>query len=161
MILGIEIAVLCLLFWLMCYLGTGTDEKNIKSISSYPDEVIDYVSRNPRLKEKMQASPIYMTLLSNLVLFVVVMFILGFFIKGDSYLYNFVGILILGESLNLFDFLIIDLCWWRNDKRVRFEGTKDNKEMYRSPKKHFYAFLRGIILFLIVALIDAGLLIMF
>lgn len=31
----IELIVLCALFWGVCYLGTGSDEKNIKNYSLY------------------------------------------------------------------------------------------------------------------------------
>lgn len=39
MILVIEVIALCSIFFLICILGTGSDEKNLKSYSSYPDEV--------------------------------------------------------------------------------------------------------------------------
>ena len=35
----LEIIILCTLFFILCYLGTGTDEKNLKSYDSYPNEV--------------------------------------------------------------------------------------------------------------------------
>lgn len=35
----IEIIILCTIFFALCFLGTGTDEKNLKSYASYPDEV--------------------------------------------------------------------------------------------------------------------------
>ncbi len=38
MIVIIETFILCIVFFMLCYLGTGTDEKNLKSYSSYPDE---------------------------------------------------------------------------------------------------------------------------
>ena len=31
--------LLCSLFWAFCWLGTGSDEKNIRNFSTYPDEV--------------------------------------------------------------------------------------------------------------------------
>ena len=67
---------------------------------------------------------------------------------------KFDTILILGQSLNAFDFLVIDMLWWRNSKRIRFEGTKNRAELYSNPKKHFISFLKGIALFLVIALID-------
>lgn len=39
MIVIIETFILCIVFFMLCYLGTGTDKKNLKSYSSYPDEV--------------------------------------------------------------------------------------------------------------------------
>lgn len=35
----IEIITLCSTFFILCILGTGTDEKNLKNYMSYPDEV--------------------------------------------------------------------------------------------------------------------------
>lgn len=39
MILAIETIILCIIFFLLCFGGTGTDDKNLKSYSSYPDKV--------------------------------------------------------------------------------------------------------------------------
>ena len=52
----------------------------------------------------------------------------------------------LGEGLNLFDLVVIDLCWWRNTKRIRFSCVPE-KEAYQNPKKHVGSFLRGIPMF--------------
>lgn len=52
----IELIVICVLFWGICYLGTGSDEKNIKSYSSYPYEVQKLVSENPCLSGKIKIS---------------------------------------------------------------------------------------------------------
>ena len=50
--LYVEAMVLCLVFWLTCFLGTGTDVKNARSLSSYPSEAQDAVhgtKNNPEL----------------------------------------------------------------------------------------------------------------
>ena len=52
--LYLEIIILCSLFFILCYLSTGTDEKNLKSFDSYPNEVqklireIDEYNGKPR-----------------------------------------------------------------------------------------------------------------
>ncbi len=48
----IESIVLCLIFFVICFLGTGNDEKNIKSFESYPDEIQSIIINNDRLKNK-------------------------------------------------------------------------------------------------------------
>ena len=63
-----------------------------------------------------------------------------------------------GQILNLFDFLVIDILWWRNSSRVRFTGTENKPELYSNPKKHFLSFIKGCVMFLIVAIIDGLLL---
>lgn len=61
--------------------------------------------------------------------------------KGTKENINF---LILGEGLNLFDLIVIDLLWWRNSKRIRFSCVPQI-EMYKNPRKHIESFFRGII----------------
>lgn len=34
-----ETVILCSAFFVLCFLGTGTDEKNLRNYMSYPDEV--------------------------------------------------------------------------------------------------------------------------
>lgn len=50
----IEIIILCFLFFLICYLNTGSDEKNIKSYYSYPDAIQAIVRENPKLSLKIK-----------------------------------------------------------------------------------------------------------
>ncbi len=150
----IELTILCLIFWGICFLNTGSDEKNIKSFASYPDEVQKIVKENPKLQPKIKSTSPVMSFISNILVFGVVLFIFGLFLKKPSFKTNFINLLILGQALNAFDFFVIDMLWWRHSKRIRFEGTKDRVELYSNPKKHFISFLKGIALFLIVALLD-------
>ncbi|EPY2293460.1 hypothetical protein [Clostridium sporogenes] len=46
------------------------------------------------------------------------------------------------------------MIWWRNTERVRFKGTEKLDSVYKNPKKHIRSFLKGIVVFVIVALID-------
>ena len=125
--------LLCSLFWAFCWLGTGSDEKNIRNFSTYPDEV-------------------------QKILFTALLFAMGLLTRQEYFAGNFLNTLLLGQALNLFDFLVIDLLWWRHTKRVRFSGTEESPELYADPRKHFYAFLRGVLMFLAVALINGYLL---
>ena len=71
---------------------------------------------------------------------------IGFHGLADTFLF----ILIWGEALNLFELLIIDLLWWRNTKRIRFSCAPD-KSLYQDPKKHIGSFVRGAVMYVIVA----------
>lgn len=153
-LLILELTILCLIFWGICFLNTGSDEKNIKSFASYPDEAQKIVKENPELQPKIKSVSPVASFVSNILVFGIVLFIFGLFLKKPSFKMNFINLLILGQALNAFDFLIIDMLWWRHSKRIRFEGTKDRAELYSNPKKHFISFLKGIALFLIIALID-------
>ena len=160
MALGIEVLILCILLFLMCFLGTGSDLKNIKSFKSYPLELRDLLLKDEDFKDKIKPTNPLMVFGSNLILFLIIFFICGSFFRQKEFLPNFVGLLILGMSINLFDLLVIDLIWWRNTKRSRFKNYPD-KKLYSDPREHIYAFFRGALMYLIIALIDGALLMLF
>jgi hypothetical protein len=157
----IEVIILCVLFFFLCYCNTGSDKKNMKSLSSYPNEIQDIVREDTTLKEKTKATTPIISFISNIIVFTVILFVFALVIKKENFTGNFINVLILGQSLNLFDFLIIDMVWWRNTNRVRFTGTKHLDKVYKNPKKHFFSFVKGILAFLIVAVIDGLLLSLF
>lgn len=148
---AIVITLSCLLFWLVCYLATGTDRKNLVGLRSYPDEVIKKVRENPELgKYASETKNPFVIFFSNMMLFLALMFVLSLILKYtigftdwlDAFLFN----LILGEALNLFDLVVIDLLWWRNSKRIRFSFIQD-PSLYKDSKKHLISFYKGILMF--------------
>lgn len=159
--------ILCFVFWGCCYINTGGDEKNIKAYATYPDEVQAYVRNDSELKEQIEKANLLVspnpvkTFLANTVLFLAVLFLLGIFVRTDSFAVNLLRLNIIGQGLNLFDYLVIDLLWWRNTKRIRFQGTENQPELYRNPKKHTVSFVKGIVMFFLVALADGILLTLF
>ncbi len=156
-----EIFNLCVLFFLICYCNTGSDKKNIKSLSSYPNEIQHIVRENAILNDKIKTTNPLISFFSNIIVFTVILFVFGLFIKKASFTDNLTSLLILGQSLNLFDFLVIDMLWWRNTTRIRFSGTEHMDQVYKNPKKHFISFIKGILVFFIVAIIDGLLLSIF
>lgn len=155
--------ILYALFFGMCYMATGTDKKNIGGFQSYPDEVQKRVYQDETLgKLAPKKSSVSVTILSNVMLFTVVFSVLGYVLKGLLGLFDFktafLYFFILGEGLNLFDLIIIDLLWWRNSERIRFSCVPE-KEAYQNPKKHVDSFMRGIPTFALVAVLT-GLIIM-
>lgn len=95
----------------------------------------------------------HIKIISNFLLFLFVLFILGLFIKENGFTHNFLCLSIIGQGLNIFDLFIVDLLWWRNTKRVRLRKMPE-KELYQNPKKHIEAFIRAFIMYLLIALID-------
>ena len=147
------------LHWGICFLGTGTDRKNLMGLRSYPEEVQNRVRSDPQLgKDVPQARSAAAILLSNLLLFTALFSVLGLALKSvlhlDGYLPAFWYFLAFGEGLGLFDLLVIDLLWWRSTRRIRFSFLPE-KEYYQDPKKHIGSFLRGIPLFAAIAALTA------
>ncbi len=147
------------LYWGVCFLGTGTDRKNLIGLRSYPEAVQNRVRSDPQLGTAVpKAKSAAAVLLSNLLLFTAVFSVLGLALKGvlnlDGYLPAFWYFLAFGEGLGLFDLLVIDLLWWRSTKRIRFSFLPE-KKYYQDPKKHIESFLRGIPLFAAIAALTA------
>lgn len=160
MILLIETIALCLLFFIICILGTGTDNKNLKNYTSYPDEVTEQIKKIKEYEGKYKSSNKTVTWFANLFIFSALFLILGIFIREKNFLHNFISLLILGQTLNVFDLIVIDLLWWRNSKRIRFSKITD-KSLYQNPKKHIFAFLRALVMYFVIALIDGYILTLF
>lgn len=148
------------LYWFCCFLGTGTDKKNLAGLRSYPDAVQRAVREYSKLEKRVpQEKSMWSILIGNLILFSVAFSILGLALKHVLDLNGFGPafwfFLALGEGLGLFDLVIIDLLWWRNTKRVRFSFLPE-KAPYQNPSKHIGSFLRGIPLFAAVAVVSAS-----
>ncbi len=152
--LMLECLIECLFMWGICYLSTGTDEKNLKGYRSYPTNVQQAVKQQPiwtdKRKKDSNAAAVF---LSNFILFTGIYLLLGSFIKRRTYLENFLQILLLGEVLNLFDLIVIDLIWWRNTKRIRFSFLPE-KKYYVDPSRHIQSFWRGCVMYLLIAGVD-------
>ena len=156
----IVVIAFCLFYWFCCFCGTGTDKKNLAGLRSYPDAVQRAVREHPTLgKAAPKEKSTLLILLGNLILFTVVFSVLGFVLKNILGLNDFGTafwfFLALGEGLGLFDLVVIDLLWWRNTERIRFSFLPE-KAPYQDPGKHIGAFLRGIPLFAVLAILAAG-----
>ena len=114
MLLVIECIMLCIIMWIICFLSTGTDEKNMFGLRSYPIEVQETIRNSEKYKNKVKPTNMIKVFITNLIMFVVILFVFGLFIKSNDFKTNFINILVMGEILNLFDLVVIDLIWWRN-----------------------------------------------
>lgn len=159
-VLLIEIVILCAAFFGVCYLGTGTDKKNLKNYSSYPDKVQNCIQEIAEYRGKFKQTGKVRIWAANFLVFTVLLLLFGIPVRQDNFSHNFICLLILGQTLNVFDLFIVDLLWWRNSKRMRLSKIPQ-KELYKDPKKHIEAFLRALLLYFFVALVDGYLLTLF
>lgn len=144
--------------FILCFLGTGTDDKNLKSFSSYPDEVQTLIRNNEDYRAKVKTTNKCVAFLLNFLIFLVILFIFGIAIRKPNFLHNFICLSIIGQGLNLFDLLVIDLIWWRRTKRIRFTKIPE-KDLFQNPRKHHIeSFTRAFVMYLLIAVIDGYLL---
>ena len=123
------------LHWGICFLGTGTDRKNLIGLRSYPEEVQTRVRSDPQLGNAVpKAKSTAAIWLSNLILFTALFSVLGLALKRmlnlSDYLSAFWYFLVFGEGLGLFDLLVIDLLWWRSTKRIRFSFLPEKQSYF-------------------------------
>lgn len=156
----IETVILCAVFFGVCFLSTGTDEKNLRNYISYPDEVQERIKETKEYLGKYKETGIFDVWMVNFLIFSVLFLLLGSIIRQTKFMHNFISLLIVGEILNVFDLIVIDLLWWRNTKRIRLSKIPQ-KELYQNPKKHIEAFLRATALYFFVAVLDGYLLTLF
>lgn len=152
--------ILCLIFFGLCFLGTGTDEKNLNNYMSYPDEVQAKIKRIGDYQGKFKEASKTSTFVANFIVFSILFLILGLIIRQESFVQNFIALLILGQGLNVFDLVFIDLLWWRNTKRIRLSKIPE-KDLYQNPKKHIEAFERAFFMYFLIALLDGYILTLF
>ncbi|WIK89221.1 ABC transporter permease [Varibaculum cambriense] len=153
----IEIVILCAAFFGVCYLGTGTDQRNLKNYSSYPVKVQNRIQEIAEYRGKFKETGKAGIWVANFLVFTVLFLLMGIPIRQENFSHNFRCLLILGQTLNVFDLFIVDLLWWRNTKRIRLSKIPQ-KELYQDPKKHVEAFLGALVLYFFVALVDGYLL---
>ena len=158
--LVIETVILCVVFFGVCFLSTGTDEKNLRNYISYPDEVQERIKETKEYLGKYKETGIFDVWMVNFLIFSVLFLLLGSIIRQTKFMHNFISLLVVGEILNVFDLIVIDLLWWRNTKRIRLSKIPQ-KELYQNPKKHIEAFLRAMVLYFFVAVLDGYLLTLF
>ena len=103
MIIIIETVILCIAFFLICFWGTGTDNKNLKSYSSYPDEEQNRIKSIAEYQGKFKESNKVVTFISNFLLFLFVLCILGLFIKENGFTHNFLCLSIIAVSYTHLD----------------------------------------------------------
>ena len=81
--------LLCSLFWAFCWLGTGSDEKNIRNFSTYPDEVQKIVKARPELSGNIRQRGPAAIFAGNLLLFTALLFAMGLLTRQEYFAGNF------------------------------------------------------------------------
>lgn len=158
--LFLETAVLCAVLFILCIFKTGTDAKNLQNYNSYPDAAQSRIRAIPEYEHQFKEQNPFLTFTANFLLFLAILFVFGIFIRQSDFTHNFLSLLFLGQTLNAFDLIVIDLLWWRHTSRIRFSKLPQ-PALYQDPRKHISAFIRAFIMFCAIALIDGYLLTLF
>ena len=127
-----------LVFGLFAGWAPGATRKTSVIFLLTPDEVQKIVKARPELSGNIRQRGPAAIFAGNLLLFTALLFAMGLLTRQEYFAGNFLNTLLLGQALNLFDFLVIDLLWWRHTKRVRvFRHRGKFRNYMRTPANTF------------------------
>lgn len=159
MIITVECILLCLLFTVMVYIMSRNP---IATLYNYPPKIQERVKSLDEYKDKIPTTKnkVFAKVFASIMIIIIVSLILRYingyttFIEGFSY-----GFLI-WTVVNIYDALIIDICWFCQSKKFVFKGTEDMTKEYHDYWFHIKESLKGEIIALAVCAI-VGLVIQF
>ena len=161
MILSIECVILCILFTLIIMPAQYKDP--MVMIMSYPPNVIKRVEQLPQyagcIKEREKkhiGKKIF-----GVFFFAGLLAIVAYFSGCRGFADTFFHVFILFVAVNLYDMLVLDWGVFCHSKKLRIPGTEDMDEDYRDYLFHAKGALKGIGIGVVVALLAAGIIVLF
>lgn len=159
MLIVIESIILCGLFTIMVYIMS---KNPIATLYNYPPKIQERVKSLDEYKDKIPttknkfAVKITASIFIILVITLILRYINGYttFIEGFGY-----GFLI-WTVVNIYDAVVIDICWFCQSPKFVFKGTEDMTKEYHNYLFHIKESLKGEIIALFVCTI-VGLVIQF
>lgn len=149
MILVIEAIVLCIMFSVMVHVMA---KDPIKTLYNYPPKIQERVKSLEMYKDKIPttqnkiAAKVGASILIVVIISLILRYVNGYttFIEGFGY-----GFL-LWTIVNIYDAVVIDICWFCQDPRFVFEGTEDMVKEYHDYLFHIKESLKGEVIALVV-----------
>lgn len=159
MVIVVECIILCVLFTVMVYIMS---QNPIATLYNYPPKIQERVKSLDEYKDKIPTmkNKIFAKVIASIFIIIIISFILRYvngytaFIEGFGY-----GFLI-WTVVNVYDVLIIDICWFCQNPRFVFKGTEDMINEYHNYWFHIKESLKGEVIALVVCTI-VGLVIQF
>lgn len=156
MVLFIQCIFACLLFSLAIFIQMLKNDP-VKGLYNYPPKIQErvksmkeYEGRIPSRSDKISFK------LIGAIVFVVIGVLLVWMAGSEGFLDAFVHMFILFTVVGLYDLIVIDWLLFRHVKRFRIPGTEDMVKEYHNYWFHFVAFMRGIVIGLVIAMVVAG-----
>lgn len=142
MMIIIEAIILCIIFTLMVMVMA---KDPIKTLYNYPPKIQERVKSLPQYKDQIPtqnnkiAAKLTASLLFIMILSLILRYINGYTTFIDGFMYGFM----LWSIVNIYDAIVLDLCWFCQDPRFVFEGTEDLVDEYHNYWIHIKGCLIG------------------
>lgn len=156
MIILIECIILCILFTLMVYIMSRNP---IKTLYNYPPKIIERVKSLDEYKTKIPTTKnqILTKSLVSITIIILVSLILRYINGYTTFKEGFSCAMLIWTIINLYDVIILDICWFCQSKKFIFKGTEDISKEYRNYwfhiKEGFLGEIIGLIICIIIGLI--------
>lgn len=156
MIIVVEVIILCLGFTLMVLLMA---KNPIKTLYNYPVKIQERVKSLKEYQDKIPTAKnkIYAKVLVSILIVIVVSLILRYINNYTTFKETFKHSFLLWTIVNIYDVIVLDICWFCQSKRFIFKGTEDIIKEYKNYwfhiKEGLIGELIGFILCIIISLI--------
>jgi len=159
MIILVESIILCILFTVMVYI---ISKDPIKTLYNYPPKIQERVKSLKEYKNQIPTTKnkIFAKLLASVLIIIIISLILRFINGYTTFIEGFGYGFLLWTIVNIYDALIIDICWFCRNPKFIFKGTEDMIKEYQNYWFHIKESLKGELIALIVCAI-VGLIIEF
>ena len=149
MIILIESIVLCLLFTIMVSLMS---KNPLATLYNYPPKIQERVKSLKIYKNKIPTTEnkIFIKTLASVFIVIIISLILRFVNGYTTFREGFGYGILLWTIVNIYDVLIIDICWFCQNPKFVFKGTEDMLNEYHNYWFHIKESLKGEVIALVV-----------
>ena len=159
MIVVIECIILCLIFTLMVFMMA---KDPIKTLYNYPPKIQERVKSLDMYKDKIPTTGNMLFAKVGVSIFIVILvsLILKYINGYNTFNEAFINSFLIWTIVNTYDVVVMDICWFCQDKRFVFKGTEDMIDEYHNYWFHIKESLIGEVIGLVLCVI-IGLVIQF
>lgn len=152
MIIAIESVVLCILFTVMVYIMSRNP---IATLYNYPPKIQERVKSLEEYRDKIPTTQnkIFTKIIASIFIIIIVSLILRYINGYTTFIEGFGYGFLIWTIVNIYDALIIDICWFCQSKEFIFKGTEDMTKEYHNYWFHIKESLKGEVIALIVCTI--------
>lgn len=152
MVIVIESLVLCILFTIMIYIMSINP---IATLYNYPPKIQERVKSLEEYKDRIPTikNKIFTKILASVFIIIIVSLILRYINGYTTFIEGFGYSFLIWTIVNVYDAIIIDICWFCQSKEFVFKGTEDMIKEYHNYWFHIKESLKGEVIALVVCAI--------
>lgn len=149
MIIVIESIVLCVLFTVMVYIMS---KNPIATLYNYPPKIQERVKSIPEYKDKIPTNKnkFIVKIMASIFIVIIISLILRYINGYTTFIEGFGYGFLIWTIVNIYDALVIDICWFCQNSKFVFKGTEDMTKEYHNYWFHINESLKGEVIALIV-----------